>query len=56
MVNASPEQNLPVLNFVYHLLKPWSDQFAHVNAKQPQLQTSSLTKTSRDSARSQQMS
>ena len=40
MVNVSPEQNLPILNFVYHLLKPWSDRFAHVNGKQPQLQTS----------------
>jgi len=34
MVDASPERNLPVLNFVYHLPKPWSDRFAHVNGKQ----------------------
>ena len=29
-------QNLPVLNFEYHLPKPSSDRFAHVfNGKQP---------------------
>ena len=37
MINATPEWNLPVLNFVYHLLKPWTDRFANarVNDKQP---------------------
>ena len=31
MVNAIPGWNLPVLNFVFHLPRPWTDQFAHVN-------------------------
>ena len=31
MVNALPE---PVLNFAYHLPKPWNDRFTHVNGKQ----------------------
>ena len=35
MVNAIPGRNLTVLNFAYHLPKPWTDQFAHVNGKQP---------------------
>ena len=35
MVNAIPGWNLPVLNFEYHLPKPWTDRFAHVNGKQP---------------------
>ena len=34
-VNASPEWNLPVLNFTYHLPKPWIDRFVHGNGKQP---------------------
>ena len=34
MVNAIPGGNLPVLNFAYHLPKPWTDWFAHVNDKQ----------------------
>ena len=29
VVNAIPGRNLPVLNFAYHLPKPWSDRFAH---------------------------
>ena len=29
MVNTIPGRNLPVLNFAYHLTKPWSDWFAH---------------------------
>ena len=29
MVNTIPGRNLPVLNFAYHLPKPWSDWFAH---------------------------
>ena len=38
-VNAIPGRNLPVLNFTYHLPKPWTDRFAHpdVNGKQPSL-------------------
>lgn len=43
MVNAIPERNLPVLNFAYHLSKPWLDQFAHVNDKQPILPVWSKT-------------
>ena len=35
MVNAIPGRNLPVLNFVSHLPKPWTDRFARVNGKQP---------------------
>ena len=31
MVNAIPGWNLPVLNFAFHLPRPWTDQFAHVN-------------------------
>ena len=34
MVNAVPGRNLPVLNFVYHLPKPWTDWFAQVKDKQ----------------------
>ena len=37
MVNAIPVRNLPVLNFAYHLPKPWTDRFAHVNGKQSML-------------------
>jgi len=33
-VNAISERNLPVLDFVYHLPKPLSGPFAHVNGKQ----------------------
>ena len=35
-VNAIPGWNLPVLNFAYHLPKPWTDRFAHpdVNGRQ----------------------
>ena len=29
MVNAISGRNIPVLNFAYHLPKPWSDRFAH---------------------------
>ena len=35
MVNTIPGGNVPVLNFAYHLPKPWTDQFAHVSGKQP---------------------
>ena len=35
MENAIPGGNVPVLNFAYHLPKLWTDQFAHVNGKQP---------------------
>ena len=35
MVNAILGWNLPALNFAYHLPKPWTDRFAHVNSKQP---------------------
>ena len=35
MVNAIPGRNLLVLNFAYHLPKPWTDRFAHINGKQP---------------------
>ena len=35
VVNANPGRNLPVLNFAYHLPKPWTDRFAHVDGKQP---------------------
>ena len=33
MVNAIPGRNLPVLNFAYHLPKPRTDRFVHVNGK-----------------------
>ena len=36
MVNAIPRRKLRVLNFVYHLRKPLTDRFAHVNRKMPQ--------------------
>ena len=35
MVNAILGRNLTVLNFAYHLPKPWTDQFALVNGEQP---------------------
>ena len=31
MVNVILGWNLPVLNFAFHLPRPWTDQFAHVN-------------------------
>ena len=34
IVNAIPERDLAVLNFVYHLPKRWTDLFSHVNGKQ----------------------
>ena len=34
MVNTIPGWNLPVLNFAFHLPRPWTDQFAHVNHRQ----------------------
>ena len=37
--NTIPGRNLPVLNFAYHLSKPWTDQFTYVNGKQPPLYT-----------------
>ena len=42
MLNAIPGQYLPVLNFAYHLPKPWTDRFAHANGKQPMWTRSSL--------------
>ena len=33
-VKLIPRQNLPVLNFGYHLPKSWTDRFAHVGGKQ----------------------
>ena len=42
MVNALPGWNLPVLNFAYHLRKPWTDRFADVNGIQPTLLTAFL--------------
>ena len=45
MVNAIPGRNLPDLNVAYHLLKPWTDRFAHVNSKQPLSQESSHSPT-----------
>ena len=35
MLNAISGQNLPVLNFAYHLPKQWTDQYANVDGKQP---------------------
>ena len=35
MLNAISGQNLPVLNFAYHLPKQWFDQYANVDGKQP---------------------
>ena len=35
-VNAIPGWNLSVLNFAYHVPKPWTDRFAHVSGKDPQ--------------------
>ena len=35
-VNAIPGWNLSVLNFAYHVPKPWTDRFAHVSGKEPQ--------------------
>ena len=35
IIKAILGRNLPVLNFSYHLPKPWTDRFAHVNGKQP---------------------
>ena len=35
MIKAIPGWNLPVPNFAYHWPKPWTDQFARVNDKQP---------------------
>ena len=35
MVNAIPGWKLPVLTFANHLVKLWTDRFAHVNGKQP---------------------
>ena len=34
MVSASPERNFPIRKFAYHLPKPQTDRFAHVNGKQ----------------------
>ena len=35
MVTEIARLHLPVLNFAYHLPKPWTDRFAPVNGKQP---------------------
>ena len=35
MLNAISGQNLPVLNFAYHLPKPWTNWYANVDSKQP---------------------
>ena len=35
MVNAILGRNLPIMDFAYHLPKPWTDRFANVNDKQP---------------------
>ena len=35
MLNAISGQNLPVLNFAYHLPKQWTDQYTNVDGKQP---------------------
>ena len=35
MVNAIPGRNKTVLNFAYHLPKPWTDRFAYASGKQP---------------------
>ena len=37
MENAITGRNLQMLNFAYHLAKPWTDRFAHVNGKKPVL-------------------
>ena len=33
IVNATPGWNVPVLNFAYHLPKPWTDWFAQSKSK-----------------------
>lgn len=35
IIKAILGRSLPVLNFSYHLPKPWTDRFAYVNNKQP---------------------
>ena len=35
MVNAILGRNSPIMNFDYHLPKPWTDRLTHVNGKQP---------------------
>ena len=35
IIKAILGRNLLVLNFSYHLPKPWTDRFAHVNGKEP---------------------
>ena len=35
MLNAISGQNLPVLNFAYHLPKPWTNWYANLDSKQP---------------------
>ena len=36
MLNAISAQNLPVLNFAYHLPKQWTNRYSNVDGKQPQ--------------------
>ena len=36
LVNTMLGRNSPVLNFAYHLPKPWTDRFAHVDGNQLQ--------------------
>ena len=35
MVHANPEQNFSLGNFAYHLYKPSTNRFSHVNGKRP---------------------
>ena len=35
MVNAIRGRNSLVVNFAYHLPRPWTDRFAHVDGNQP---------------------
>ena len=37
MAKAVAGRNFQVLNFAYHLPKLWTDRFARVNAKQPEI-------------------
>ena len=45
MVNAILGRILPVMNFTYHLPKPSTHRFAHVNGKQPKLSEKSNFET-----------
>ena len=39
MINVIPGRSLPAPNFAYHLPKPWTDRFSHVNGKQTLFQS-----------------